>query len=188
MDTAAAPNNRLDERSNMFVMATLYAAGGSTPVRIRNISRSGALIEAAALPPVGTDVRLTRASLSVAGEIVWVDQHRAGLRFATPTAASDWLPTGQRGTGQQLADELVHRARLGTVPTKTADPAPTAATDLQDELIRLHQLLHHAGEELASDEALAANHMMALQAIDGVAHSLAKLAGQMDRRAEPRSA
>jgi hypothetical protein len=144
-----------------------------------------ALIEATALSSAGTNVRLTRASLSVAGKIMWVDQHRAGLGFATPTAASDWLPTGQRGTGQQLADELVHRARLGTMPTKTADLAPTAATGFQDELIRLHQLLHGAGEELALDEVIAANHMMALQWIDGVAQSLAKLAGRMDRRLTP---
>ena len=86
-------------RSNIFVMATLYAAGGSTPVRVRNMSRSGALVEASALPPAGTGVRLCRGSVSVAGEVMWVDEHKAGLRFASPTAAADWLPGGTAREG-----------------------------------------------------------------------------------------
>jgi len=120
MDTAPQPNGRLDGRSNIFVTATLYAAGGSTPVRIRNMSRSGALVEASALPPAGTGVRLCRGSISVAGEVIWVDARKAGLRFASPTAAADWLPGGKRGMGQQLADEDLIDALSGNLCRCTA--------------------------------------------------------------------
>ena len=183
MDSGHADDNRVESRSNIFVMATLYAAGGSTPVRIRNMSRSGALVEAAALPPAGTAVRLTRASLSVAGEIMWIDQRKAGVRFATPTIAADWLPNGQRGTGQQLIDEVVHQARLGALPkggSEASTPVPADDSALHAELVRLNRLLEHAGEALAADSELAAKHLMALQAVDGVAQALAKLAAQTD--------
>lgn len=186
MDTAPQPNGRLDGRSNIFVTATLYAAGGSTPVRIRNMSRSGALVEASALPPAGTGVRLCRGSISVAGEVMWVDARKAGLRFASPTAAADWLPGGKRGMGQQLADEVAHRARLGAVPEKAAHNPPAVPPDISEELVRLEQLLRRAGEELAADDTVAATYLAALQAIDGAAQSLGNLAAQIERRARPR--
>jgi PilZ domain-containing protein len=182
MDPAPDPNGRLETRSNIFVMAALYAAGGSTPVRVRNMSRAGALIEGSALPPAGTGVRLCRGSVSAAGQVVWVDQRKAGLRFVSPTAPADWLPGGQRGMGQQLADEIAHRARLGALPNRVAADDPAAAPDVREELNRLQQLLHRAGEELASDERVAAAHMMTLQAVDAVAQRLAQLAGDIERQ------
>src|SRR5437868_9655101 len=135
MDTALAHELRAEPRSNIFVIATLYASGGSTPVRIRNISRMGALIEAAALPPCGEAVRLSRGSLSVAGQVVWAAGPRAGLHFTSHVAVADWLPSGQRGSGQQLVDELVHQARLGAVPQSApAAPAPSSISPTPDEL------------------------------------------------------
>src|SRR5690349_18029768 len=128
MDTPPAPNNRLESRSNIFVMAALYGAGGgSTPVRIRNMSRSGALVEGAALPAPGAQVRLSRGSISVTGEIMWVDKQKAGLRFDSPTSPNDWVPGGKRGAGQQMADELAHQTRLGAAVRTTAPSNPARA-------------------------------------------------------------
>lgn len=176
METAAADNNRLEERSNIFLMGTLYAAGGSTPVRIRNLSRSGALVEAAALPPAATAIRLSRGPLSVVGEIVWLVGRKAGLRFATPVAPGDWLPMGERGRGQQLIDEVMHRARLGMIPAQPLDPPPAPPRALHDELLRIHQLLYRACEDLAADSAISVKHLMTLQAIDAAAAALVRLA------------
>ena len=55
----------------MLVAATLHVDGQLLPVRIRNMSVSGALIEAATLPPAGAAVVLERGSLQVAGRISW---------------------------------------------------------------------------------------------------------------------
>jgi hypothetical protein len=52
-DHDSGRQQRADIRSNMFVMAVLYCDGCSAPVRIRNLSRSGALIESAVIPPDG---------------------------------------------------------------------------------------------------------------------------------------
>jgi hypothetical protein len=182
MDQAAHSNNRLELRNNMFVMATLYANGGSTPVRIRNMSPHGALIEAAVPLATGAAVRLTRGSLSVAGSVMWAEQLKAGLRFAAPIAVGEWLPQGKPGSGQQLVDELVHQARLGALPAQSAAPDSTQslpALDVPGELIRLHQLLERAGEQLALDSRVAAEHMMALQLIDGAAQALARLGAEL---------
>jgi hypothetical protein len=191
METALAAEHRVEPRSNIFVMATLYAAGGSTPVRIRNMSRTGALVEATALPPSGSPIRLSRGSLSIAGQVVWVAGPKAGVHFASGIAVADWLPNGKRGSGQQLVDELVHQSRLGTI-SMTAPPdlqlitRPPSVT--ADELVRLQKLLERAGEELAADSLVAATHLMALQLIDGVAQTLAKLAAQDGDCAIARSA
>jgi hypothetical protein len=179
MDTPPATDHRVETRSNLFVMAALYTGAGSMPVRIRNMSASGALVEAADLPAVGTHVRLSRGSISVTGEIIWADKQKAGMHFDSPTAPNDWMPRGNRGAGQQLADEVVHQTRLGSA-VRTVTSAPAHAPQLSEELLRLHEVLMRAGEELASSDGLAASHLLALQEIDGAAQRLAKLAGDVD--------
>jgi hypothetical protein len=181
MATESTAEHRLEPRSNIFVAATLYASGGSTPVRIRNMSRSGALVEAAALPPSGTAMRLSRGPLSVAGEIIWVAGSKAGLHFSSGIAVADWLPNGNRGSGQQLIDEMVHQSRLGAIPKTGApveEPSPARIAATAEELLRLQHMLERAGEELAGDASIAARHVMALQLLDGVTQALAKLATQ----------
>src|SRR3954465_7697335 len=180
MDTPPATDNRVETRSNLFVMAALYTGGGSVPVRIRNMSASGALVEAADLPAVGTQVRLSRGSISVTGEIVWADKQKAGMHFDSPTAPNDWMPRGNRGSGQQLADEVVHQTRLGSAVRTVAPSASVHVPQLSEELLRLHDVLMRAGEELASSDGLTASHLLALQEIDLAAQRLAKLAGEGD--------
>jgi hypothetical protein len=177
METAPLSEHRIESRNNIFVMATVYSGSSSIPVRVRNMSRSGALIEAAALPPTGTPVRLSRGSLNVTCAIMWVDRGRAGLHFATPVAVSDWLPQGKRGSGQQLIDEVVHQTLLGRAPIAASDsPLSRPNGTLAGELGELRQLLERAGEELAMDNMVTAHHLAALQMIDGVAQALARLA------------
>jgi hypothetical protein len=179
MESAHADEHRTEPRSNIFVTATLYASGGSTPVRIRNMSRGGALVEAAALPPPGGTMRLSRGTLSVAGQIIWVLGAKAGLHFGAPIAVTDWLPNGQRGSGQQLIDEVVHQARLGAIAEPASlDPGPTKTPGTADDFNRYREMLDRAGEQLAADPSVAAAHLAALQLIDGVAQALAKLAAQ----------
>lgn len=163
---------RIERRSNIFVMAALYADGRPiTPVRLRNISRTGALIEAAVLPAPGSCVRLTRASLSASGTLLWVRGSKGGIQFESPVAVGEWLPQGRRGFGQQFVDELFHQKRLGGV--RVFDEG---AAGLADELLGLRAALERTAEDLALDGAVAARHLASLQAIDLVGQALAKLA------------
>lgn len=175
MTPAPLPELRVESRSNIFVMATMYAGAGSTPVRVRNMSRTGALVEAAILPPVGTTVRLSRGSLNALGDVMWASGGRAGLRFASPVAILDWLPQGKRGSGQQLIDEIVHRARVsGTQPTPPPSPAQ-ATVEIADEIVQLRQMMERVSEELSSDPAVSNAHGEALQVLDAVGEGLGKL-------------
>ena len=171
MNSAALSELRVESRSNIFVMATMYVGGGSTPVRVRNMSRTGALIEAPTLPAAGTAVRLSRGSLSTAGDIMWAGGGKAGLRFTNPVTVTDWIPLGKRGSGQQLIDEIVNRSRFD----EKSQSAP-ATVEIADEMVQLRQMLERVGEELAFDPAITAQHGPALQMIDAVVQGLSKLA------------
>ena len=61
---------------------------------------------------------------------------RAGLHFVSTTAVDDWLPGGKRGVGQQMADELVHRIRLGeSLPPQAGPAGRVAAPDKQRAIV-----------------------------------------------------
>lgn len=170
MESGQSSELRLEMRSNIFVMAALHSDGRqASPVRVRNLSRTGALVESNLLPSAGTQVRLSRASLETLATIMWVDGSKAGLRFRSPIAVADWLPLGKRGTGQHFADELFHQKRL------QSSKSPVAG-QLVDTLLELKQSLERSGEELAQNADVAASHRSALQTIDAVAQTLASIA------------
>jgi len=179
MDPAPTSELRLEPRTNLFVVATLYAAEGSTPVRIRNMSREGALVESAAIPSVGSAVELCRGSLSAFGSVIWLAGCKAGVRFDGGIAVAEWLPSGKAGSGQMLADDMVHQARLGAIASATTptSAAPAARrSQIPDELLRLCRSLEEASEELAADAVIAERFPGPLQAIDMATQALAKLA------------
>lgn len=173
---------RGEDRRNLFVAATLYGPAGQEPVRIRNLSRHGSLIEGRILPEEGTRVRLSRGSLSVAGTLVWRRDGRGGLRFESTVSVDDWLPRGAAAAagvspGQQQVDETVHRIRLGTL--RAAAPAGgngDALADLAGQLAEVRLALNAAAQALAEDQAVAMAHPAALQAIDIGVHKLERIA------------
>lgn len=173
-----AAHQRAEVRNNMFVSAVLYGDGGSVPVRIRDMSRGGALIESAVIPPEGSPVRVIRGSLSVSGHIAWRLENRAGICFGSTIEVAEWLPRANGPTEQQRVDALLHACRTAT--TVRAEATAPAAVTSQSEIIR--QLLHYrdalnaVAEELAGDEAVAKGHPLALQSLDMTADLLNKLA------------
>lgn len=181
-------DQRDEQRSNIFVIATLYAGSRSSPVRVRNMSRNGALIEGTALPVVGTAVRLARGTVTVSGEVVRADSRGAGLRFVVNTSVADWLPNGKGAASQQLADEMAYHARLAGL-AKTDAPAFLPSTLVQggkvQQLREICRSLERAGELLAADLVVAACHTEPLQMIDVAAQRLAKFAEMAPSVAEP---
>ena len=61
--------------------ATLELSGSALPVKLRNLSADGALVEGDGLPVEGSKVLFKRLELSVAGRIAWVTAKRAGVTF-----------------------------------------------------------------------------------------------------------
>src|SRR5690606_32539453 len=58
-------------RKNVMLAASISASTVSAPVRIRNLSEAGAMIDGPALPDAGSTLMLNRLELSVTAVVVW---------------------------------------------------------------------------------------------------------------------
>ena len=91
MDQSSIDQNRRSRRSNVLLAASIETSGAAIPVKLRNLSTEGALIEGDSLPVEGSEVMFRRNELSVGGSIAWVHGKQAGVAFARPIAQEDVL-------------------------------------------------------------------------------------------------
>lgn len=179
MDQPAKSETRLTARTNLFVMAVICAGLGSEPVKVRNLSTNGALVEGAILPQPGTQVRLCRADLNVEGEVVWCKDGRAGLQFGSSVVVTDWLPQGSAKAGQQHVDRLVQKLKsdgLSASPSTVAIGENDRKDFSAQELGQLRMAIESLAEDLAADAAVVERYSSKLQTLDIVAQALGKLA------------
>lgn len=171
---------RREQRTSLFVMATIYSAAGSAPVKIRDMSSRGALIEGAVIPPAGTEVRICRGSLSVISQVAWSKEGRAGLLFGSTVSVSDWLPGGRRPAHQERVDRMVQEVRaLGVAAASPAAAVATGSSQVTAlELTELRQAIEALADDLADDPAVLERHASKLQTLDLTAQILRKLAAE----------
>ena len=86
MDQSGVPQNRGSRRAPVLLTANVDVCGTPTPVRLRNLSPEGALIEGDSLPPVGSKTLFSRKDVRVKSEVIWVEGRYAGLAFDQPLA------------------------------------------------------------------------------------------------------
>jgi PilZ domain len=84
MDQSSASQNRKSRRSPVLLTAMIEAGGAPLPVKLRNLSEEGALIEGGPLPPEGSATVFERKDMRVSGRIVWVQGKYAGIAFDAP--------------------------------------------------------------------------------------------------------
>ena len=159
---SATPEDRRDERTHLFVIGTLYFGRASAPVRVRNLSAAGALIEGTSLPLAGTEIILRRGDLKASGIAVWVASGRAGLCFKSPVAVSSWLPT-KEPSRQRHADRFVFGLKHAGLAAGIAGVLPVEEAKLcmpavVPELESLQVELGHLADSLAKDVILVATH------------------------------
>lgn len=180
---------RSSPRSNMFLAAVLAAAGSPVPVKIRNMSITGALVEGATLPEARSQVRLIRGSLSVAAQVAWAAEGRCGLRFSSLVSIREWLaPPSNRE--QKRVDEAVRLVKAGAIPLHVGAEAHDATLphELGADLRRVWRLLEsHCGDILGDPEAIA-RHGERLQDLDIVVQTIAAVADMLVGDADERSA
>lgn len=171
--SAVSKCHRNDARTNMFVLATISWSGVSNPVRVRNMSAAGALVEGATLPPAGAAVLLRRGQSVAAGRVVWHEGGKAGLIFDKSATVAEWMP-GDR-TGQEQVDQIVHHIRSGEL---TAAPLRVTSVPLisSSELRSLADGLCNLADELSNDMTLVVRHSHGLQLLDIAAQTLRKIA------------
>lgn len=91
MDQSSITQNRRSRRSNVLLAASIEVAGAVLPVKLRNLSSEGALIEGEGLPAEGAEVLFHRAELSVVSRIAWVHGKQAGIAFKASLPREDVL-------------------------------------------------------------------------------------------------
>lgn len=81
MDESNAPKNRQNRRSNVLMSASLELSGAALPVKLRNLSVDGALVEGDKLPVEGASIMFRREEIAVPGKVAWVQGKKAGISF-----------------------------------------------------------------------------------------------------------
>lgn len=82
MDESSQSQNRKTRRSNVLMAASLELSGTSVPVKLRNLSADGALVEGEKLPVEGASILFRKGDLSMPGNVAWVKGRQAGVSFA----------------------------------------------------------------------------------------------------------
>ena len=91
MDESFTSQNRRSRRSNVLLAASIELSGAVVPVKLRNLSTEGALVEGDNLPVEGSEVLFRRNDLSVTSRLAWVHENQAGVAFNRPIAPEDVL-------------------------------------------------------------------------------------------------
>ena len=82
MDESSLSQNRRSRRAPVLLAASIEVAGTPQPVKLRNLSEEGALIEGERLPLEGTTTFFQRNELRLKSRVVWVEGRYAGVAFA----------------------------------------------------------------------------------------------------------
>jgi len=166
-----ATDVRATARASIYLAATLSCEGSSAPVKIRNISATGALVESGMVPGVGTEVQLARGGLMVGGHVAWTARDRCGLKFMASVDVDQWRARS-RNLEQQRVDEVVRLVKAGALPFPTPERRCEAADTadhtlmLSSDLHRVSALLGNLADLFANDRDLLKRHGPALQNLD----------------------
>lgn len=168
-------DGRFERRKNMFVMATIYADSGSAPVKIRNLSSTGALIDGTVIPIPSTRIRLSRGGLTIVGQVIWQKGTLAGVRFDSRASVAEWLPKGSAAVPQEQVDLMAQKIRAAPSGLPVSAEPQTQHVSAS-EITRVKCLLEALSEELADEIDLVTRVGSRLQSLDVAAQILGRLA------------
>lgn len=174
-------------RKNLMLAASIESAGTRAPVRIRNLSETGAMLDGAALPDTGAGLVLLRADIQVAATVVWREGGRCGIHFDKIAASVEEWVTGKRAAtfngqqGQARVDAIQAAVRTGA--SLPAEPQPTGTAlrpgeleqRISEEIVYVQRLIDALGEELVEDPVMLQRHSRVLQNLDRASQVLAHL-------------
>ena len=161
-------DHRSQVRSNVFLAASLVTGTAPLPVRVRNLSARGALLDGGSLPPAGARVRLLRGELSAEGEVAWTAHGHAGIRFAGQIDVGAWVKRLGH-PGQQRVDEAVAALRRDR-PLPDPEPAPSLGS--------IGAGLDAICERIAGSSAMTVELAEELVKLDALARAVQQLADQ----------
>jgi len=164
-------------RTNLLLSASIESATLKAPVRIRNLSESGALLEGAAFPDVGGVLTLRRLEIAIDAAVVWRSGSRCGVQFKGKAAVADWvsgtLSRSSHDVEQARVDGIQAAVRAGQpIPASAgrsvAPPVVDADLDrrIAEELAYVKRLLEIVGDELTDAPIVVQRYSRSLQSFD----------------------
>jgi len=81
MDQSGNMQNRNSRRAPVLLAASIDVRGAPAAVKLRNLSRQGALIEGDRLPSEGVTTFFARKDLRLKCQVMWVEGRYGGIRF-----------------------------------------------------------------------------------------------------------
>lgn len=163
---------RKQARSSLFVGAVMRTGEKQAPVKIRNMSVDGAMVEADSTPAIGAQVEVLRGKLCAKATIMWSADGRCGLRFASPVIVKDWLAPPAKAE-QNRVDDIVAIIKSGKLPAASdrlfeaeRQSAPRSNRELVEDLQAVAMLIQDLEEELVNSEETLARHGQKLQNLD----------------------
>lgn len=168
-DDDESGEKRNDERSNVFLSATLHDGHRSVPVRIRNLSGMGALVDGEGFPAAGVRISLARGELQVPGIMARSIGTSAGLSFDSAIDVEAWVKRVGH-SGQQGVDGMISVVRNSDVKSSSKRHGR------QTSLVELSRALDESCEQLARIDTLVRSHGEELMKLDSIAQALRRLA------------
>jgi hypothetical protein len=164
-------------RKNLFLAAVIRSDSLSAPVRIRNLSETGGLIEAPNLPAVGESLTLIRQEVEIGAQVAWREGDRCGIQFAGSIVVDDWIAGKSLGPAtrapQVRVDDIQRTIRAGGALVDASEstlPAVHVRNGLDrriaHELDYVVRLLNSVATGLADDPVLVRRHATSLQNFD----------------------
>ena len=80
---------RRGARHKVFLFAKIVTTSDEIPVKLRNLTAAGTMIEGAKLPVVDSGVIIRRGSLEMFGTVRWVKGRNAGIHFDPPLSEQE---------------------------------------------------------------------------------------------------
>ena len=175
-------------RTNLLLAATIEAGQLQAPVRIRNLSESGALLEGSAFPDIDEKLTLRRMDLQIGATVVWRTAARCGVKFDGHVVVAEWVsgtigaPASTRA--QARVDNIQAAVRAGLPAAAPQVRSAMSSEDLQnnldgriaEELAHVRRLLEKMGEELSNEPVMVQRHSKLLQGFDLACQTLGHLA------------
>jgi hypothetical protein len=103
-------------RVRVLINARVITTTDEQPVKLRDISPGGTLIESEHSFAVGKDVILRRGSSEVFARVVWADGNRCGLQFEEPMTEAELLAFIHQPVRAAVPMPLPPRASLAAEP------------------------------------------------------------------------
>lgn len=141
-------------------MLAAVAVVGQTqwPVKIRNLSSWGALVETQARTDRGTTVMLMRGSLRAAGEVMWQCNDEFGLKFFAPISVEEWL----RSINYKV-DPDTNQNKVASRSNKDALTEEALLRRIAEEIACVGRAIENVADLLSQDAILRIRHIRSLQ-------------------------